>query len=62
MSDPCDALNVHDDQFDASDALISTAVSLVATAALSKRNFPSCLIGHRPRAALQDLRFIPNCS
>lgn len=29
-----DALNIHDDQFDASDALISTAVSLAAVAAL----------------------------
>lgn len=29
-----DALNVHDDQFDASDALISTAVSVAAVAAL----------------------------
>jgi len=29
-----DALNVHDDQFDASDALISTAVSLAAVSAL----------------------------
>lgn len=29
-----DALNIHDDQFDASDALISTAISLAAVAAL----------------------------
>ncbi len=29
-----DALNVHDDQFDASDALISIAVSIAAVAAL----------------------------
>ena len=29
-----DALNVHDDQFDASEALISTAISVVAVAAL----------------------------
>ena len=29
-----DALNVHDDQFDASEALISTAISLAAVAAL----------------------------
>ncbi|MDE2404605.1 MAG: DUF4337 domain-containing protein [Sphingomonadales bacterium] len=31
-----DALNVHDDQFDASEALISTAISLAAVAALSE--------------------------
>jgi Domain of unknown function (DUF4337) len=29
-----DALNVHDDQFDASDAMISTAISMAAVAAL----------------------------
>lgn len=29
-----DALNIHDDQFDASDALVSTAISLAAVAAL----------------------------
>jgi hypothetical protein len=29
-----DALNVHDDQFDASEALISTAISLAAVASL----------------------------
>jgi hypothetical protein len=29
-----DALNIHDDQFDASEALISTAISLAAVAAL----------------------------
>lgn len=34
FSDQYDALNVHDDQFDASDALISTAISLSAVAAL----------------------------
>jgi hypothetical protein len=31
-----DALNIHDDQFDASDALISTAVSMAAVAALAE--------------------------
>ncbi|MEP6785651.1 MAG: DUF4337 domain-containing protein [Sphingomonadales bacterium] len=31
-----DALNVHDDQFDASDALISTAISMAAVAALAE--------------------------
>ena len=31
-----DALNVHDDQFDASEALISTAISMAAVAALSE--------------------------
>ncbi|MBT2185964.1 DUF4337 domain-containing protein [Sphingobium nicotianae] len=31
-----DALNVHDDQFDASEALISTAISLAAVAALTE--------------------------
>lgn len=30
----CDSLNVHDDQFDASEALISTAISLAAVSAL----------------------------
>ena len=34
FSDQYDALNVHDDQFDASEALISTAISLAAVAAL----------------------------
>ncbi|WP_157217122.1 DUF4337 domain-containing protein [Flavisphingomonas formosensis] len=33
-ADQYDALNVHDDQFDASDALISTAISMAAVAAL----------------------------
>ena len=33
-SEQYDALNVHDDQFDASEALISTAISLSAVAAL----------------------------
>lgn len=36
LSDRYDALNVHDDQFDASEALISTAISLAAVAALSE--------------------------
>lgn len=31
-----DALNVHDDQFDASDALVSTAISMAAVAALAE--------------------------
>jgi hypothetical protein len=31
-----DALNVHDDQFDASEAMITTAISLAAVAALSE--------------------------
>jgi hypothetical protein len=35
-SDEYDALNVHDDQFDASEALISTAISLAAVAALAE--------------------------
>ena len=34
FSDQYDALNVHDDQFDASEALISTAISVAAVAAL----------------------------
>lgn len=33
-ADQYDALNVHDDQFDASEALISAAISMVAVAAL----------------------------
>jgi hypothetical protein len=39
-----DALNVHDDQFDASEALISTAISLAAVAALveSRRLLIAC--------------------
>ncbi len=36
LSATYDSLNVHDDQFDASDALISTAISLAAVAALSE--------------------------
>jgi uncharacterized membrane protein len=34
FQDQYDALNVHDDQFDASDALISTAIAISAVAAL----------------------------
>jgi len=34
LSDQYDALNVHDDQFDASDAAVSTAISIAAVAAL----------------------------
>ena len=34
LSDRYDALNVHDDQFDASEAAISTAISIAAVAAL----------------------------
>jgi hypothetical protein len=34
-----DALNVHDDQFDASEALISTAVSVAAVAALAESSW-----------------------
>ena len=36
QSDLYDALNVHDDQFDASDASISTAISIAAVAALAE--------------------------
>ncbi|QNA85880.1 DUF4337 domain-containing protein [Sphingomonas sp. So64.6b] len=36
FADQYDALNVHDDQFDASEALISTAISLAAVAALTE--------------------------
>lgn len=36
LSDRYDALNVHDDQFDASEALISTAISIAAVAALAE--------------------------
>lgn len=34
LADRYDALNTHDDQFDASDALLSTAISVAAVAAL----------------------------
>jgi hypothetical protein len=34
QSDKYDALNVHDDQFDASEAALSTAISIAAVAAL----------------------------
>ena len=43
-----DALNVHDDQFDASEALISTAISMAAVAALAESSgllFGSWLFG-----------------
>jgi hypothetical protein len=43
-SDRYDALNVHDDQFDASEAMVSTAVSLAAVAALAETMLP-LLIG-----------------
>ena len=36
QSDQYDALNVHDDQFDASDAAISTAISIAAVSALAE--------------------------
>ncbi|MES2056195.1 MAG: DUF4337 domain-containing protein [Pseudomonadota bacterium] len=36
FADQYDALNVHDDQFDASEALLSTAISLAAVAALTE--------------------------
>ena len=36
FADRYDALNVHDDQFDASEALISTAISMAAVAALAE--------------------------
>lgn len=36
FADQYDALNVHDDQFDASEALIATAISMAAVAALSE--------------------------
>lgn len=38
LADRYDALNVHDDQFDASEALVSTAISLAAVAALAESN------------------------
>ena len=34
LADRYDALNLHDDQFDASDALVATAISMAAVAAL----------------------------
>jgi len=43
-----DALNVHDDQFDASEALISTAVWVAAVAALAESSWVlviACLFG-----------------
>lgn len=36
FADQYDALNVHDDQFDASEAMISTAISVAAVAALTE--------------------------
>ncbi len=36
QADQYDALNVHDDQFDASDAAVSTAISIAAVAALAE--------------------------
>ena len=36
LADEYDALNVHDDQFDASEAAIATAISMAAVAALSE--------------------------
>ena len=39
QSDLYDALNVHDDQFDASDAAISTAISIAAVAALAEADW-----------------------
>lgn len=39
QSDQYDALNVHDDQFDASDAAISTAISIAAVAALAEASW-----------------------
>lgn len=36
LADRYDALNVHDDQFDASEALIATAISMAAVAALAE--------------------------
>ena len=39
FADRYDALNVHDDQFDASEALISTAISVAAVAALAESSW-----------------------
>jgi hypothetical protein len=36
LSDQYEALNLHDDQFDASDALVATAISMAAVAALAE--------------------------
>ena len=36
LADRYDALNLHDDQFDASDALVATAISMAAVAALAE--------------------------
>ncbi|MEO6248084.1 MAG: DUF4337 family protein [Sphingomicrobium sp.] len=40
FSDQYDALNVHDDQFDAAEASISTAISIAAIAALTESMIP----------------------
>lgn len=39
QGDLYDALNVHDDQFDASDAAVSTAISIAAVAALAEASW-----------------------
>lgn len=39
FADQYDALNVHDDQFDASEALISAAISMAAVAALAESSW-----------------------
>ncbi len=39
FSDQYDALNIHDDQFDASEAAISTAISMAAVAALAESSW-----------------------
>lgn len=44
FADRYDALNVHDDQFDASDAALSTAISVAAVAALAE-SFPLLVAG-----------------
>jgi hypothetical protein len=40
FSDQYDALNVHDDQFDAAEASLATAISIAAVAALTERWLP----------------------
>ena len=44
FADRYDALNVHDDQFDASEAALSTAISMAAVAALAE-SFPLLFAG-----------------
>jgi len=44
LADRYDALNVHDDQFDASEAAIETAISIAAVAALAE-SFPLLVAG-----------------